>query len=152
MRSVSLLLLSATRPTRLAIYGEDGGVIEQFQSDLPLTESLYDAIKAFDEAYAIERVLYARGPGSFMGLKLGYLFLRSFALGRGIDFLAADSFALSGGAPIHSHSKRWFVLENGSAAIRSFDSAPAEVLSPPERLDLTLFSAETAPNYILSAV
>jgi tRNA A37 threonylcarbamoyladenosine modification protein TsaB len=108
-------------------------------------------MKSIDERFTIVKLLYVRGPGSFMGLKLSYLFCKSFAFARDIPFLAADSFALSGGKPIFSRNGRRFVKKGETIEIESFDAPFAEALLPPKKLDARMFDKQTLPDYILSA-
>lgn len=149
---VTVLLISASRPMRLAVYDRAGAKLESFESDAPATESFYPLFKAIDEQYAIEKLAYARGPGSFMGLKLGYVFMQTLALARNLPFAAASSFALSGGAPVHAHGKRWFVPQGNEVSVQTFDPAPENRLLPPDRLDLSLFDTNTEPDYLMPAV
>ncbi|MDR1911972.1 MAG: glycoprotease [Helicobacteraceae bacterium] len=146
-----ILLIGATKPARLAVYNESGEALEFFEIDKPLSEGLFSIMKAIDIRFNIVKVLYARGPGSFMGLKLGYIFLKTFAFARDIPFLATDSFNLSGDRPILAHGKRRFVKKDKRIEIEIFDAPFEESLKPPNRLDITLFDDQTLPNYILDA-
>ncbi|MDR2151963.1 MAG: hypothetical protein LBO72_03995 [Helicobacteraceae bacterium] len=151
MLNATILLIGATKPARLGVYNENGDRLENFTIEAPLTEGLYPLMKSIDERFKITKLLYARGPGSFMGLKLSYLFCKSFAIARDIPFLAADSFALSGGKPILSRQNRRFTKNADTIEIEIFDTPFEEALLPPETLDLSMFDAQTPPNYILSA-
>lgn len=149
---VTVLLISASRPMRLAVYDRVGAKLESFESDAPATESFYPLFKAIDEKYAIEKLAYARGPGSFMGLKLGYVFMQTLALARNLPFTAASSFVLSDGAPVQAHGKRWFAQEANGIGVKLFEAAPEDRLLPPDRLDLNLFDTNTEPDYFMPAV
>lgn len=151
-KKVSVLLISATRPMRLAVYDETGARIESHESDAPATESLYPLFKSIDDRYEITRLAYAKGPGSFMGLKLGYVFLQSFALARKLPFTAASSFALSGGNPVHAHGKRWFTQRGDQVGVQTFEVAPEASLLPPERIDFSVFEPACEPEYLMPAV
>jgi hypothetical protein len=145
------LLIGASKPARLAVYNDDGDLLETFEIAAPLTEGLYPIARSIDDRYNIIRLLYARGPGSFTGLKLSYLFCKTFALARNIEFLAADSFALSGDRPILAHGRRRFVKNGGLIEIAASDEPFAEALLPPKTLDLRIFDDQTLPNYLLNA-
>ncbi|MGE4295437.1 MAG: hypothetical protein AB7E49_07045 [Campylobacterales bacterium] len=149
---VFVLLVSASRPMRLAVYDLGGNRLELHESDAPATESFYPFFKTIDDRYDIARVAYARGPGSFMGLKLGYVFLQSFAMARRIPFASVSSFALTRGAPVQAHGKRWFVLEGGEVSVRAFETPPQAALLPPEQIDFSIFEAACEPEYLMPAV
>jgi tRNA A37 threonylcarbamoyladenosine modification protein TsaB len=146
-----VLLIAATTPARIAVYDEGGARLEVSEIDAPLSEGLYATMKSIDDRFRIVKLLYARGPGRFTGLKLGYLFLKSFAIVRNIPFLAADSFALSGDRPILAHGNRRFVKNGEKITIETFDSPFEEALTPPETLDGDIFDDQTLPNYLLDA-
>ena len=152
MRNATLLLISAIKPFVLAVYDERNELIEQHASDQHLTTALYMITSEIDARYCVTKVAYIRGPGSFMGLKLGFVFMRSFALARGIDFTAADSFALTADRPVFSHKNRYFVKENGVISVQRFDQPQPNFLIPPLALDTTIFNADTLPQYILGAI
>ncbi|MDR3347856.1 MAG: hypothetical protein LBN32_04505 [Helicobacteraceae bacterium] len=152
MPDVTVLLISAAQPAKLAVYDDRFACIERLENALPLSEWLYGAMKSIVQRYNVARVAYARGPGSFMGLKLGYLFMRSFSLAARIPFVAASSFDLTSGAPIKAHGKRWFVIKDGAIAIESFETPPADRLLLPDQLDMSMFSGAVLPEYVLNAV
>jgi tRNA A37 threonylcarbamoyladenosine modification protein TsaB len=152
LRNVTVLLISAAKPCFFALYDENGEMIEQESCDKPLTESLYVLMSAAERRYSIKRVLYVNGPGSFMGLKLGFVFMRTFALAREIDFAACDSFAITGGAPVFSHKNRWFVKNGSSIELIRFENPPENRLIPPKKLNMANFSGDTTPCYLLPAV
>ncbi|MDR2905946.1 MAG: hypothetical protein LBU73_08330 [Helicobacteraceae bacterium] len=158
MREAILLVNAAARPAILAIYDDRGALLESRVLDGHLSEVLARNVALIAARYKIAKVLYAKGPGSFMGIKLSYIFLKSFAIAKDIEFLAADSFYFSGGEPILAHKNKYFArLENGEIALveREISEARAIASEPsaaPIALDFSQFSAETAPNYILGAV
>jgi tRNA A37 threonylcarbamoyladenosine modification protein TsaB len=149
--NATILLIGASRPALIGVYNDEGCLLESFEIAAPLTEGLYPIAKALDDRYKIAKLLYARGPGSFTGLKLSYLFCKTFALARDIEFLAADSFALSGDRPILAHGKRRFVKNGERIEIAAFDEPFEETLALPKRLDTRIFSDQTLPNYLLNA-
>ncbi|GHS89068.1 glycoprotease [Campylobacterota bacterium] len=159
--NVSLLIIAAAKPMIAAIYGESGSLIKAIESEKQLSEALCEIVEPIDREYAIVRVLYANGPGSFMGLKLSYIFLRAFSIARDIEFLAAESFAFSGDRAILAHKNRWFVKKpNGEIVIENRENAQENSengrniehkISAPSKLDLSIFCGDTAPQYILNA-
>jgi tRNA A37 threonylcarbamoyladenosine modification protein TsaB len=133
------------------VYDESGARLERFTIETPLSEGLYPIIKSIDERFAIVKLLYARGPGSFTGLKLSYLFCKSFAFVREIPFLAASSFALNGDREVLAHGRRRFVKNGDTIAVEISDAPFKESLTPPKTLDLRVFDERTLPVYVLDA-
>ena len=50
-----------------------GNLIEQIKSDEKASESLGEILGLLSAKFEISKIIYANGPGSFMGLKVAYL-------------------------------------------------------------------------------
>lgn len=147
---VTLLLLTIAKPTVVALYDENNRFLKSYAFEEKITDGLYKTVKEIERSFEIVRVAYANGPGSFMGLKLGYVFLQTYSAVRDIPFVATESFTFAD--KIHSNGKRWFVKSVDSVDLIVLDDSPIDMPNLPERLDLMLFSDSVEPNYILPAV
>lgn len=150
MPKVTLLVLTIARPTVVAIYLEDSTLAKSWSFDEKLTDKLYSVVAEIEKSFEIERVAYANGPGSFMGLKLAYVFLQTYATIKNIAFVAASSFVFAD--KIHSNGKRWFVKRGEDIDLITLDGSKEIFFMPPKRLDLAQFRSHVEPNYILPAV
>lgn len=144
-----LLLLTISKSAVVTIYGENGSLQESQTLQGKLTDSLYAAVKDLESRYNITQVAYAKGPGSFMGLKLGYIFLQTYSSVKHIPFVAASSFIFAD--EIHSNGNRWFVKRGNEIDLITKNSTINPIVAPTQ-IDLACFDGAVEPNYILPAV
>ena len=100
----------------------------------------------------MQNLYYVKGPGSFMAIKVAYIFLKSTAICKGVELFGADGFAFNGNRPIKSIANRYFMKENGKISQINIDQAVDESFALPKVIDHTLFDKESEPLYILPAV
>ena len=100
--------------------------------------------------YTINSVIYAKGPGSYMAIKLVYIFLRTLQITKNIKILAVDGFYFNQNRPIKAVGNRYFVKENDTITIQNSDEVGEFEL--PKSLNYSDFSSDIEPIYILNAV
>ncbi|ARR02920.1 N6-L-threonylcarbamoyladenine synthase, TsaB subunit [Campylobacter vicugnae] len=107
------------------------------------------AIANLDSKYKINKIIYANGPGSFMGLKVAYLTLCTFCIARGLELYGVDGFSLNGFRPIRANKNMSFVLENSKISLQKIEPCEFEL---PKKLDGLNLMADALPNYVIDAV
>jgi tRNA A37 threonylcarbamoyladenosine modification protein TsaB len=152
-QQVDILVISLTSPLRIGIY-QKNRLIESFQSGEKTSEVLPELMDHILQKYRPVRLFFARGPGSFMAIKITYLFLRTLSITLDLPLLATDGFAFNQNAPIKATGSLYFSKENGKITTRKIDTEKEKIhtFALPEMLDETIFSDETEPLYILPAV
>ncbi len=147
------MVLAVTSPLKIGVY-EKGRFLEELSSEEKTSEILPSLFKEICKKYEIEALFYARGPGSFMAIKISYIFLKTVSVVKNIPLFAADAFVFNGETPIKAVGKLYFVKENGIIRTKKLELNDKETspLKLPSVLDKTLFSKETEPLYILPAV
>jgi len=123
-------------------YKESGRTSEM----LPLLFS-----KICDE-FKIQNIYFANGPGSFMAIKVTYVFLQTMRISLGIDIFAADGFEFNRNAPIRAMKKVYFVKEKGKIMTRRFDYNIENQFELPPFLQPERFTKNCDPLYVLPAV
>ncbi|TLD83579.1 hypothetical protein LS70_004945 [Helicobacter sp. MIT 11-5569] len=108
-----------------------------------------------------DTLYFVRGPGSFMALKLIYLFAKTLEIAKGIKLYAAHAFHFNKSTPIKAYGNCYFVREDNvevenntyGIAIKNYDTLPKlEPFSLPEVLDTSLFDTNLKPLYLLPPV
>jgi tRNA threonylcarbamoyladenosine biosynthesis protein TsaB len=118
---------------------------EGFTSDiLPI---IFDEIL---KKYKINSIIYSKGPGSFMAIKLAFIFFKTLQIVKNIEFLAADGFYFNKNKPIKAVGKSYFVKKEGIITIKKNLKEGDFFL--PEILNKNDFSKDTSPLYVLNAV
>ena len=127
---------------------EDGVLAREISSEEHASEGLVRILRTFK--FEIDGIIYANGPGSFMGLKVAYVILRTFCLAKNIKFEAVSGFELNGGAPIRANKAFCFVRgENGGVKLAKAQAG--EFRLPPTLSNLNK-SEDVLPNYVIGAV
>ncbi|ASM39478.1 glycoprotease [Campylobacter sputorum] len=128
---------------------ENGNLIDYFKSDKKcgdcLPEILQLALKKFD----ITHIIYTNGPGSFMGIKLSYIILKTFCIIKGIKFSAISGFDVSNNGVIRANKNMSFILQNGKINMQKIQSGG--FFLPKKLKDVKIYD-DTLPNYIISPI
>ena len=120
--------------------------MEQTSEALPL---VFEKIM---KDYTPNRLFFARGPGSFMAIKITYIFLRTLSIALAIPLLACDSFVFNKGKPIRAMRNLYFIKESKEIKTIRLENLAEQNFSLPQILDEALFSYEIEPLYMLPAV
>ena len=151
MPKVDIVVIALASPILIGIY-EEGQLIESLESQKQSSDYLPEVFDSLMQTYEIETIIYANGPGSFMAIKISYLFLKSLEIIKGIKLYAALAFEFNDYTPIKALGKLYFHYDNGEILTRPLGDAALKSMSLPKVLELKKYSTLTEPNYILPAV
>ena len=146
-----LVVIALTPPLIIGVY-KDKKLIETIKSDERSSEILPEIFRELLCKYELGHIIYAKGPGSFMAIKVSYIFLRTLCIVKNISLLATDAFYFNNNAPIKAVGKLYFVKNRDTIETQSFSEVPAMEFALPQDLILEDFSEETAPFYGIGAV
>jgi len=104
------------------------------------------------EEFTCKRVFFARGPGSFMAIKITYIFLRTLSITKNIELFATDGFYFNDNSPIKAMRKMYFVKEDKTIVTKIFEEEQQSEFELPQALKIDDFSKDIEPLYILPAV
>ncbi len=147
-----LVVIALSAPVLIGIYDKNGRLVEKYSSEEKSSEALPRLFKQLMSKYSFGNIVYANGPGSFMAIKLSYIFLKTFCLVKNIRLLAVDAFYFNGNAPIKAVGKLYFVKTSEAIITKVFEAPPESVFCLPSRLTLESFKQESTPFYGISAV
>jgi len=150
-REVDVLLIALSSPISVGIY-ENQELIETIESDKRSSDILAPIFKELFEKYTIKGLFYANGPGSFMAIKVAYIFLKSLSVLRDIPLYARDAFYFNGNEPIKAIGKLCFVKIASEIKTQKLQKVPELKFRLPHRLEYSEFSTDAAPLYKIGAV
>ena len=150
-KEVSLLLIALSSPIMIGVY-EDGLLIESIESSQKSSEVLPSLYAELLEKYNVQVLFYANGPGSFMAIKVAYIFLKSLSILKNIPLFARDAFYFNQNQPIKALGKLFFVKVASEIKTQKLEKAPESVFKLPDVLDYSEFSQNATPLYIIGAV
>ncbi|MDR1008445.1 MAG: hypothetical protein LBL65_07825 [Campylobacteraceae bacterium] len=148
---IDTLVLALSSPLIVGIYNQSS-LIKTYRSNEPSSEALP---KIFDEIlrfYDIGTLFYTNGPGSFMSIKVSYVFLKSLSIALKIPLLACDGFTFNANSPIKALGSQWFFKEEEGIVLKPNPKNEASQFILPLTLDKSLFENKNEPLYILPAV
>lgn len=127
-------------------------LIKNFITKEHTSELLPEIFKEILEKFICKRVFFARGPGSFMAIKITYIFLRALSITKNIELLATDGFYFNDNKPIKSMKKMYFIKEGEDIVTKFFEEEQDSEFRLPKTLKIENFSKDIEPLYILPAV
>ena len=146
-----LVVIALTSPIIIGVY-KDNRLIERIESEERSSEVLPSLFKTLLEKYEIKHIVYANGPGSFMAIKVSYIFLRTLCIVKNITLLATDAFYFNNNTPIKAVGKLYFVKNRDAIETVTLLEAPIMEFRLPQELKLEMFSSDSAPFYGIGAV
>ncbi|MEO1941956.1 MAG: hypothetical protein ABGW77_03585 [Campylobacterales bacterium] len=147
---VEVVVVPFQSPILVGIYRD-----RKLERKLQLEGRVSDTLPPFFEELLRQEELsglyYSRGPGSFMGLRLTYLFLKTLSIICQIPFQGVDSFYFTGGKPIKGPGSSFF-LKKEDIIIVSREVDEVGIPSLPPVLEPADFKGEVEPLYLVKAV
>jgi len=151
LKKVDILLIALTSPIKVGIY-EDGKLLETIESHEKSSDILPIIFKNIFEKYLPQNLFYANGPGSFMAIKVAYIFLKSLSILKNIPLYAVDAFYFNEKQPIKAVGKLYFVKIASEIKTQKLEQVPEVNFQLPNRLKSNEFSTDTTPLYMIGAV
>jgi len=146
-----LLIISIASPLILGVY-EDDMLIQTISSDKKTSEVLLPLVKECLDRYDISTIIYTRGPGSYMAIKLTYIILKTIEIMQGIKCVGCSGFALNGGEPIKAVGNLYFIKEKETIITKKYEQPVNVKFTLPQSIQDLELDEESTPDYILPAV
>ena len=150
-KKIDVLLIALSSPIMVGIY-EDSKLIDTIISEEKSSDILATIYKDIFEKYDVNRLYFANGPGSFMAIKVAYIFLKSISIIKNIELFATDAFKFNENNPIKAIGKLYFVKISQEIKTQKLDTIPTVVFKLPKLLNHNEFSSNTTPLYKIGAV
>ena len=146
-----LLIIAISSPLLLGVY-EDDTLIKTFSSDKKTSEILLPFITNILNDYDISEIIYTRGPGSYMAIKLTYIMLKTIEIMRDIKCVGCSGFALNDNQPIKAIGNLYFIKEKETIITKKFEQPVNVIFTLPQSIQDLELDEESTPEYILPAV
>ncbi len=150
-KEVDVLCITLTSPIKIGIY-ENKKLVKTVVSKEKSSDVLPLLFKDILQEYDVKKLFYANGPGSFMAIKIAYVFLKSISVLKNIPLFATDAFYFNENQPIKAIGKLHFVKVASEIKTQKFESAQEVNFRLPEMLDFNEFSTKATPLYMIGAV
>ncbi|WP_321778742.1 hypothetical protein [Sulfurimonas sp.] len=151
LKEVEVVLVALSSPIQIGIY-ENSKLIKLIKSDEKSSEVLPTLYREMFNSYNVKTLFYANGPGSFMAIKISYIFLKSLSILKNIPLFATDAFYFNNNQPIKAIGKLFFVKISSEIKTLKLEMAPSMEFKLPDVLDYNEFSTTSTPAYNIGAV
>lgn len=145
------MIISISSPLLVGVY-EDQKLIKTISSEQKTSEILLPLILECLNEYDISQIIYTRGPGSYMAIKLTYVMLKTIEIICGIKCAGCSGFALNGGKPIKAIGNLYFIKEKETIITKKFEQSISMKFTLPQSIHDLELDEESTPEYVLPAV
>ncbi len=153
--NVKVIVISIAHPILIGIY-EDDMLIETISKDGKTSDILPSLFDSMLSRYNIKEIFYVSGPGSYMAIKIAYIFLKTISIVHNIKLYALSGFDFNNNSPIKALGKKYFFRETNNLEeniiIKFLEDSKVEEFFLPETIKNIKFSENTLPEYNLPAV
>ena len=147
-----LLVNPISTPVQFALYDADSkNLLKKWEESGYVSDILTDVIENIIEDNDIEKIVYVNGPGSYMGIKLSYILLRTLEMTKKIPFTACSAFSLNNGKPIKAMGKLYFVKEE-DIIIKKLENIIPQDFAMPDSIDEVEILPNRVPDYKIPVV
>lgn len=149
---IEVLVITISNPLLIGVY-DNKQLIVEIKIDGLTSDELPVVFEKLLEKYNLKKVIYVNTPGSFMSIKIAYIFLKTLTMIKGIDFEAANGFLFNENSPIKALGKKYFINENGSVKVDFLPNiCKISDFKLPKNIEDYSFNKDTLPIYNLPAV
>ncbi|KAA6226275.1 MULTISPECIES: tRNA threonylcarbamoyladenosine biosynthesis protein TsaB [unclassified Campylobacter] len=132
----------------LGIYQNDT-LIKSYESDEKASEWLPCILEKLLKKYEFSSLIYANGPGSYMGIKISYVCLKTLSIVKNIPLLAVNAFELNNFGPICANKNLCFVYKDKEIILEK--NTPSKFFLPKNLKELNQDN-DNLPLYFLDEV
>jgi tRNA A37 threonylcarbamoyladenosine modification protein TsaB len=151
LKSVDVVCVTLSSPILIGIY-EDKKLIETISTNEKTSEVLPKIFEEILKKYNVKNLFYAKGPGSFMAIKITYIFLKSISILKKIPLFATDAFYFNKNQPIKAIGKLFFVKIASNIETRKLEKVTTSSFELKDVLEYDEFDKDTTPLYAIGAV
>jgi tRNA A37 threonylcarbamoyladenosine modification protein TsaB len=149
-----VLILPLSKPLLIGVY-KNKTLIKTLNSNKQTSEILAKLIKdIFKEFVDIKAFYYANGPGSYLSVKLVYIFISSICIIKKIPFYGALGFYFNDNSPIKAIGSKYFFYvtnksKNFNIVLNHLDNNKLKPFVLPKVLKSDIFTQNAIPQYEL---
>jgi tRNA A37 threonylcarbamoyladenosine modification protein TsaB len=148
-----LFIISISNPIQIGIY-KDEKLLQTISKEGKTSDILPNIINDILKEKSISNIYFVNGPGSYMAIKVAYIFLKTISQIKKIPFMACSGFELNKNSPIKALGKKYFFLKDNGEIFIEFlkDNDKINNFILPSTLNKSIFFKDTLPNYQLPVV
>ena len=153
--NVKVIVISIAHPILVGIY-EDNLLIKTISKEGKTSDILPKLFDKIFEEYNVKEIFYVSGPGSYMAIKIAYVFLKTISIVKKIKLYALSGFDFNNNSPIKALGKKYFFRKTidfkDNITIAYLEDRQIEEFLLPTDIRNLKFTENTLPEYNLPAV
>lgn len=103
----TLFVISIANPILIGIY-RDGTLEKIIEKYGKTSDILPNTVDNILQTTSIDEIIYVNGPGSYMSIKITYIFLKTLSITLNIPFMAISGFDVNNNSPIKALGQKYF--------------------------------------------
>ncbi len=140
-----VLVIPIASPILVGIYDKNDNLIKSISNDGKTSDILPAIFKEILDNFKLDSILYVNGPGSYMSIKVAYLFLKTLSIVKTIELKATNGFNFNQNSPIKALGKKYFINSKDDTITVEFlkENQQLKEFLLPDKLDISLFSKDS---------
>jgi len=151
MQEVEVVVVSIANPLLIGIY-KDKILHQEYKIEGKTSDIIAEVFSSILKTYRIGKIYYVNGPGSYMSIKVSYIFLKTVSIINQIELLAINGFELNQNSPIKAIGKKYFIQKDDKIVLSDLNGMEIYDFILPKSLENIKSSLDNLPNYVLPAV
>ncbi len=149
---IEVLVISISKPLLIGIY-ENKKLIKEYKLEGKTSDLLPSLFSHILEEFDIKKINYVNSPGSYMAIKVAYIFLKTISISKNIEFMACNGFEFNENSPIKALGKKYFIQDKDDIKVDFLEKDDIiRDFKLPNSIDKINFNKQTLPIYNLPAV
>jgi len=149
---IEVLVISISKPLLIGIY-ENKKLIKEHKLEGKTSDLLPSLFKELLKEFNIKRISYVNSPGSYMAIKVAYIFLKTISISKNIELMACNGFEFNQNSPIKALGKKYFIQNKNEIKVDFLEKDDIiRDFKLPNSIDKINFNKQTLPIYNLPAV
>lgn len=147
-----VLVISISNPILIGIY-ENENLIKEYKLEGKTSDLLPQLFEKILKEYDLDRLNYVNTPGSYMAIKVSYVFLKTISITKNIELRACSGFEFNENSPIKALGKKYFIQDKNEIKVDFLEKdCIIRDFELPKSIDKINFNKQTLPIYNLPAV
>ena len=149
---IEVLVISISNPILIGLY-ENKQLIKEYKLEGKTSDLLPSLFENILKEFDIKRINYVNSPGSYMAIKVAYIFLKTISITKNIEFQACNGFEFNENSPIKALGKKYFKQDQNGIKVDFLEKDDIiRDFKLPNNIDKINFNKQTLPIYNLPAV
>ena len=149
---IEVLVISISKPLLIGIY-KNKELIKEYKLEGKTSDLLPSLFSDILKEYEVKRINYVNSPGSYMAIKVAYIFLKTISISKNIELMACNGFEFNENSPIKALGKKYFIQNEDKIKVDFLEKDDIiRDFKLPNNIDKINFNKQTLPIYNLPAV